>query len=868
VKLVFRSQCAIAALLVVFGALSSARGQAASATPDPFAAQLTSSPAGFYAFAGDITANGRFVVFESNGNLDTQNPNNADGNREIFLADYAQRRIFQLTNTKNVQKPAASPTPTPTPTATPTPTPGATPTPTPVPTPPDLSLVKIEISNNHPMISFEPAVVGGKRIYTIVFSSNAPDPRNFDGTDSDALFANANQEIWIYQLPEVDDVFDLSSGDEIPLTDLTAGVFRQITDTAPSRPLRTTTGLPDVIDDNRDAAISDDGKTLAFISTRNVVPAVGGVGGNADSNPELFFCRTSASPPTVGFSAGTNTYVQATNTQDDVVGPKTFPRFQQNPSLSFNGNVVAFISTANLAAAKTNNDDGTAGDGHGNAEVYVADFNGSGLENVRQITKTKAEAAGTTNAGLTLNLLSAGRRLSRDGAFVAYESRAEDPTANSATNTSFLAVFVSRTSDSTFKQVGLRALPDSLIGDVIHFPTFTDYDGSLAPHTLVFASALNFKTDGTFPAADQDSTGLNSVPSGSVRPNQIFATQVPVTSSNTFTRLTKNPILPFVAGIRPLASNTYRRITFTLGAVELGGGNSDNSNEVFYLLSPVVTTDSSAVLSFFTGASNMGPFASASPTASPTPTPTPSPGDPAGLAPGELSIVKSTVALASSDKNSVGGSETARTPILPVELNGVSVSVNGAAAGLYFVGDSPAEGINFVMPVGLSSGVATVVVNDQRNNNGTVFRGFFQIVPAQPDIFTSTNDAGGIAMVCNVTNTAVSGCVTGPFQVTTADSSGTQVPTKLEIWVTGVRLALAVETKVSFVNGTTTTDIVPTSVRPNTNMFGTDLITITLPASLAGTAPIDYKLIVTVTKSGPSFTSRPAATASQVTIIP
>ena len=856
-KLVFRSQCAIAALMLVFGAFSYARGQAASATPDPFVAQLTSSPGGFYSFAGDISANGRFVVFESNGNLDTQNRRNADGNREIFLADYAQRRIFQLTNTKNVQKPTPTPSPTPTPTATPTPTPGATPTPTPVPTPPDLSLVKIEISNNHPMISLEPALAGGKRIYTIVFSSNAPDPRNFDGTDSDALFANANQEIWIYQLPEVDDVFDLSSGDEIPLTDLTAGVFRQITDTAPSRPLRTTTTIPDVIDDNRDGTISDDGKTIAFISTRDLVTTVG----NTDSNPELFFCRT-----TGGFAPGTNTFAQGTKTQDDVVGPKTFSRFQQNPSLSFNGNIVAFISTANLAAAKTNNDDGASGDGHGNAEVYVADFNGSGLENIRQITKTKAEAAGTTNAGLTLNLLSTGRRLSRDGAFVAYESRAEDPTANSATNTAFLAIFVSKTSDSTFKLVGQRAL--AFPGDVIHFPTFTDYDGSLAPHTLVFASALNFKTDGTFPAADQDSTGLNSVPTGSVRPNQIFSTQVPVTSSNTFTRLTRNPILPFVAGIAPLASNTHNRIAFSLASVELGGGNSDSSAELFYLLSPGVTAESAAVLSFFTGASNMGPFASASPTASPTPTPTPSPGEPAGLAPGELSIVKATAALASSDKTAVGGSETARSPILPVELNGVSVSVNGAAAGLYFVGDSPAEGINFVMPVGLSAGVATVVINDQRNNNGTVFRGFVQIVPSQPDIFTSTNDAGGIAMVCNVTNTAVSGCVAGPFMVTSADSSGTQVPTVLEIYLTGTRFALAAETKVSFVNGTTTTDIVPTSVRPNTNMFGNDLINITLPATLAGTAPIDYKLIVTVTKSSTAFTSRPSATAPEVTIIP
>ena len=388
---------------------------------------------------------------------------------------------------------------------------------------------------------------------------------------------------------------------------------------------------------------------------------------------------------------------------------------------------------------------------------------------------------------------------------------------------------------------------------------------------MVFASAQNFKADGT--AATTETEGLNQVPTGSLRPTQIFSTQVPVTSSNTFTRLTKNPVETFVAGIRPLVSNTLRRITFSLQAVELGGGNIDNSTEIFYLLTPSVMTESSAVLSFFTGASNMGPFASASPAASPTPTPTPtpspSPGEPAGLAPGELSKVRSTVGLATSDKDGIGDSETARRPILPIELNGVSVSVNGAAAGLYFVGDSPAEGISFVMPIGLSAGVATVVINDQRNNNGTVFRGYVQIVPSQPDIFSSTGDAGGTAIACNVTNatTSGSGCIMGPFQVTT-DSGGTQVPTQLELWVTGTRFALPAETKVSFVSGTTTTDVIPTSVRPNTRKFGFDLISITLPASLAGTAPVDYKIIVTVTKSTSTFTSRPEATAPAITIIP
>jgi hypothetical protein len=192
--------------------------------------------------------------------------------------------------------------------------------------------------------------------------------------------------------------------------------------------------------------------------------------------------------------------------------------------------------------------------------------------------------------------------------------------------------------------------------------------------------------------------------------------------------------------------------------------------------------------------------------------------------------------------------------------------VNGYAAGLYFVGASPDDGIHLVMPIGAATGVATVVVN----NRGTaVFRGWVQIVPSQPDIIAIPRSAagGGAARACNITN-AVSNCVMGPFKVTSADNNtGAQVPTVLELHLSGTRLALASETKVSFISGTTTVDITPTSVRNNPFMFGEDLIVFTLPASLAGAAPIDYKVIVTVTKSG-TFTSRPVATAPQITIIP
>src|ERR1043166_1742571 len=304
VKQGFWLLCASIVSLLVGGSLATGWAQTSTATPDPFVVQLTSAPtAAFNTSIGDMTANGRFVVFVSNADLSTEKTidgrNNADGNREIFLADYAQRRIFQITNTKNVPNPAPSPSPSPSPTATPSPTP------TPAPTPADLSQVKIQIDNRSPMISLAPQLVSGQRVYTIVFSSNAPNPGNFDGTEG-TLAQDGNSELWIYRVPAVSDV-DLTQGTDLPLTDLAAGTFIQITNTPASRlpTAGSTTASPFFADDNREPAISDDGNLIAFISTRDLVPGVG----NADGNPELFF-----------YNIATKTPIQGTNTQDAVAG--------------------------------------------------------------------------------------------------------------------------------------------------------------------------------------------------------------------------------------------------------------------------------------------------------------------------------------------------------------------------------------------------------------------------------------------------------------------------------------------------------------------------------------------------------------------
>ena len=90
--------CASLLFVLIGGSYASVSAQTPSATPDPFLVQITSNPnVAFTTALGDMSANGRFVVFVSNGDVSTERTtsrNNADGNREIFLFDYAQRRIF------------------------------------------------------------------------------------------------------------------------------------------------------------------------------------------------------------------------------------------------------------------------------------------------------------------------------------------------------------------------------------------------------------------------------------------------------------------------------------------------------------------------------------------------------------------------------------------------------------------------------------------------------------------------------------------------------------------------------------------------------------------------------------------------------
>ena len=756
----------------------------AQTNPDPFVSQITTSARD--SFAGDISGNGRFVVIESTGDIATEKTaarNNADGNREIFLFDYAQRRIFQITNTTSARVNTASPAISATNPNT------------------DFSNIRVEVSNNRPSISNN-----GR---WIAFSSNADTPGNFDGdANSASLIADGNQEIFLYFIPAAPAV-DLASGADIALVDLTTGTFTRVTNTPASRlptagKAATTTQpalAPFVAFDNRDASVNDNASFTAFVSTRNLVGT-----GNSDANPEIFiFNRT----------AGTTAQLTATASPSPSVSI-----FNENPSLSGSGTVVAFISNANIAAG------GSSNNADLNGEIYLGSYDGTTATVTRQVTITTSPGA-----SFSVNIFHWGRRLSRDGNLVAFESLADLSGTNAIQATT--TVFIYDVAANSFKQIGPRAS----LSSAQRFPTFTDYDAALHPATIVFSSGLNFRADGSVPTTASE--GLN--PLGAT---QFFA--APVSGTTTFTRLTNTPGGP-VAVIQPFVSNTRERISFTFFGVELGGLNVDGNPEVAYLVTRQGTDAAGATLSFFTGASERA-VTGASPTA------------PAvqAVAPGMLAIVRSATSLAPSAQAACPGvllvpcaSESLRRPPLPIVLNGVSVSINGAAAGLYFV--SPGQ-INFVVPPGLAPTTGTNTYPVVINNNGTTIRSTIQVLIAQPDIFTVTTAFGtNRASVVNATTGTPE-----PFSVTTGG-----VATRLSIFLTGVR-RITDKSQVTVRIGTTDlTGAAIVQITP-TDAPGTDQIDVDLPASLAGAG--DVPVIVTITVSGTTFTSRAADTAPRIRI--
>jgi uncharacterized protein (TIGR03437 family) len=197
---------------------------------------------------------------------------------------------------------------------------------------------------------------------------------------------------------------------------------------------------------------------------------------------------------------------------------------------------------------------------------------------------------------------------------------------------------------------------------------------------------------------------------------------------------------------------------------------------------------------------------------------------------------------------------------LPIELSGISMTINGAACGLKSVSR---HDITFVVPAGLLSAVEGTAYPFVVNNNGSIFRGDVTIVPTRPDIFTFSEvpGPGGRANLRNVTNRVQT---TEPFTVTTIRiKGGRRVATRLRIRATGI-MDLGAANMTIRIGAITVTgaQILTGAVQVEPGIFEVDF---ELPPALNGAG--DQPIVIQSPISGTLFTSRLDDTAPKVQIL-
>jgi uncharacterized protein (TIGR03437 family) len=194
---------------------------------------------------------------------------------------------------------------------------------------------------------------------------------------------------------------------------------------------------------------------------------------------------------------------------------------------------------------------------------------------------------------------------------------------------------------------------------------------------------------------------------------------------------------------------------------------------------------------------------------------------------------------------------------LPIELSGVSMSINGAACGLMSVSRHRVE---FVVPEGLASALTGTTYPLVLNNNGVVMHTNVTVVPSRPDIYNLAGviGPGGRAKLFNVTN---SRHTTEPFAVRTIRRKGNRlVPSVMRLYLTGVANLTANVISIRIRDQQVAALNDPVEVEP-----GVYTVDFTMPAALAGAG--DQPIVVTVTLGTTALRSRLDDTTSRVFIL-
>ena len=182
---------------------------------------------------------------------------------------------------------------------------------------------------------------------------------------------------------------------------------------------------------------------------------------------------------------------------------------------------------------------------------------------------------------------------------------------------------------------------------------------------------------------------------------------------------------------------------------------------------------------------------------------------------------------------------------LPTILKGVSMTLNGIAAPLFYASNSQ---VNFLVPPGGGSGQATVVVT---SSNGTTRTGNVNVVAAAPAVFTLDASGRGTAAAQTTFDGITYPSVANPDGSERAVDPGTTArPNFLVMYGTGFRRAVATnpndangvaEAVTALIQGVPATVAYAGQAPP---WMGLDQINIIIPPELAGLGQLQVRLLV------------------------
>ena len=92
-----------------------------------------------------------------------------------------------------------------------------------------------------------------------------------------------------------------------------------------------------------------------------------------------------------------------------------------------------------------------------NEEIFYADLMG-GIPTADTL-KVQVTTTTPTNTGDPVNIFDLGRRMSRDGRYIAFDSFADLANENNGTNYTSFALYLYDTTANTFRRIGPRAMP-------------------------------------------------------------------------------------------------------------------------------------------------------------------------------------------------------------------------------------------------------------------------------------------------------------------------------------------------------------------------------------------------------------------------